>query len=170
MLDTDRVRDVQTSRLPNPMFPLEDGCVGMPMPATVLGVFDKNLNELNYGEAGELCMTGPSMMLHYSGWRGEEMTEKTLIEHADGNTWLHTGDEAYITEQGIIHILGRGAIRAYGDKPLRVMRMETKAVRTPGVQDGSSALCRIWNMKDISVRICLSFSMEPEPWRKWQNF
>lgn len=122
--------------LPNPMFPLEDGCVGMPMPATVLGVFDKDLNELNYGEAGELCMTGPSMMLHYSGWRGEEMTEKTLIEHADGNTWLHTGDEAYITEQGIIHILGRGAIRAYGDKPLRVMRMETKAVRTPGVQDG----------------------------------
>ena len=50
--------------LPNPMFPLEDGCVGMPMPATVLGVFDKDLNELNYGEAGELCMTGPSMMLH----------------------------------------------------------------------------------------------------------
>ena len=122
--------------LPNPMFPLEDGCVGMTMPATVLGVFDKDLNELNYGEAGELCMTGPSMMLHYSGWRGEEMTEKTLIEHPDGNTWLHTGDEAYITEQGIIHILGRGAIRAYGDKPLRVMRMETKAVRTPGVQDG----------------------------------
>lgn len=122
--------------LPNPMFPLEDGCVGMPMPATVLGVFDKDLNELNYGEAEELGMTGPSMMLHYSGWRGEEMTEKTLIEHADGNTWLHTGDEAYITEQGIIHILGRGAIRAYGDKPLRVMRMETKAVRTPGVQDG----------------------------------
>lgn len=122
--------------LPNPMFPLEDGCVGMPMPATVLGVFDKDLNELNYGEAGELCMTGPSMMIHYSGWRGEEMTEKTLIEHPDGNTWLHIGDEAYITEQGIIHILGRGAIRAYGDKPLRVMRMETKAVRTPGVQDG----------------------------------
>ena len=122
--------------LPNPMFPLEDGCVGMPMPATVLGVFDKDLNELNYREAGELCMTGPSMMLHYSGWRGEEMTEKTLIEHPDGNTWLHTGDEAYITEQGIIHILGRGVIRAYGDKPLRVMRMETKAVRTPGVQDG----------------------------------
>ena len=57
------------------MFPLEDGCVGMPMTATVLGVFDKDLNELNYGESGELCMTGPSMMLHYSGWRGEELTE-----------------------------------------------------------------------------------------------
>ena len=122
--------------LPNPMFPLEDGCVGMPMTATVLGVFDKDLNELNYGESGELCMTGPSMMLHYSGWRGEELTEQTLVEHPDGNTWLHTGDEAYITEQGIIHILGRGEIKAYGDKPLHVMRMETKTVRTPGVKDG----------------------------------
>ena len=61
-------------------------------------------------------MTGPSMMLHYSGWRGEELTEQTLVEHPDGNTWLHTGDEAYITEQGIVHILGRGEIKAYGDK------------------------------------------------------
>lgn len=122
--------------LPNRMFPLEDGCVGMPMPATVLAVFDKDLNELNYGESGELCMMGPSMMLHYSGWRGEEMTEKTLVEHPDGNTWLHTGDEAYITEQGIVHILGRGDIKCYGDKPLHIMRMETKTVRTPGVQDG----------------------------------
>ena len=122
--------------LPNPMFPLEDGCVGMPMPATVLAVFDKDLNEMNYGESGELCMMGPSMMLHYSGWRGEEMTEKTLVEHPDGNTWLHTGDEAYITEQGIVHILGRGDIKCYGDKPLHIMRMETKTVRTPGVQDG----------------------------------
>ena len=83
-----------------------------------LSLFDKDLNELNYGESGELCMTGPSMMLHYSGWRGEELTEQTLVEHPDGNTWLHTGDEAYITEQGIVHILGRGEIKAYGDKPL----------------------------------------------------
>ena len=26
--------------LPNPMFPLKDGCVGMPMPATVISIFD----------------------------------------------------------------------------------------------------------------------------------
>ena len=35
-----------------------------------------------------------------------------------------------------MHILGRGEIKAYGDKPLHVMRMETKTVRTPGVKDG----------------------------------
>ena len=76
------------------MFPLVDGCVGMPMPATVLGIFDKDNNELNYGEIGELCMTGPSIMLHYAGWMGEEMTERTLITHDDGKCWLHTGDIA----------------------------------------------------------------------------
>ena len=46
--------------LPNPMFPLVDGCVGMPMPATVMSVFSDDLEELSYGEIGELCMTGPA--------------------------------------------------------------------------------------------------------------
>ncbi len=122
--------------LPNPMFPLVDGCVGMPMPATVMGVFSDDLEEKNYGEIGELCMTGPSMMLHYAGWMGEEMTERTLIEHPDGKTWLHTGDIAYINEHGIIYILGRGYTQRFGGGNLYMMRMETKAVRVPGVQDG----------------------------------
>lgn len=80
----------------------------MPMPATVLGIFDKDNKELNYGEIGELCMTGPSIMLHYAGWMGEEMTERTLITHDDGKCWLHTGDIAYIKETGMVYILGRG--------------------------------------------------------------
>lgn len=122
--------------LPNPMFPLVDGCVGMPMPATVLGIFDKDNNELNYGEIGELCMTGPSIMLHYAGWMGEEMTERTLITHDDGKCWLHTGDIAYIKETGMVYILGRGHSERFGGGELYMMRMETKAVRVPGVQDG----------------------------------
>ena len=122
--------------LPNPMFPLVDGCVGMPMPVTVMGVFSDDLEEKNYGEIGELCMTGPSMMLHYAGWMGEEMTERTLIEHPDGKTWLHTGDIAYINEHGIIYILGRGYTQRFGGGNLYMMRMETKAVRVPGIQDG----------------------------------
>lgn len=122
--------------LPNPMFPLVDGCVGMPMPATVLGIFDKDNKELNYGEIGELCMTGPSIMLHYAGWMGEEMTERTLITHDDGKCWLHTGDIAYIKETGMVYILGRGHSERFGGGELYMMRMETKAVRVPGVQDG----------------------------------
>lgn len=122
--------------LPNPMFPLVDGCVGMPMPATTMAVFSEDLEELNYGEIGELCMTGPAMMLHYAGWRGDELTEGTLINHPDGNCWLHTGDKAYINEHGIVYILGRGTTKRFGGGELYMMRMETKAVRVAGVEDG----------------------------------
>ena len=122
--------------LPNPMFPLVDGCVGMPMPATTMAVFSEDLEELNYGEIGELCMTGPDMMLHYAGWRGDELTESTLINHPDGNCWLHTGDKAYINEHGIVYILGRGTTKRFGGGELYMMRMETKAVRVAGVEDG----------------------------------
>ena len=122
--------------LPNPMFQLVDGCVGMPMPATTMAVFSEDLEELNYGEIGELCMTGPAMMLHYAGWRGDELTERTLINHPDGNCWLHTGDKAYINEHGIVYILGRGTTKRFGGGELYMMRMETKAVRVAGVEDG----------------------------------
>ena len=122
--------------LPNPMFPLVDGCVGMPMPATTMAVFSEDLEELNYGEIGELCMTGPAMMLHYAGWRGDELTERTLINHPDGNCWLHTGDKAYINEHGIVYSLGRGTTKRFGGGELYMMRMETKAVRVAGVEDG----------------------------------
>lgn len=122
--------------LPNPMFPLVDGCVGMPMPETTMAVFSEDLEELNYGEIGELCMTGPAMMLHYAGWRGDELTERTLINHPDGNCWLHTGDKAYINEHGIVYILGRGTTKRFGGGELYMMRMETKAVRVAGVEDG----------------------------------
>lgn len=123
--------------LPNPMFPLKDGNVGMPMPATVLSIFDIETNEeKTYGELGEICMRGPGMMLHYSGYKGDEMTEKTIVEHEDGHKWLHTGDIGYITEQGIVHVLGRGYTERFGGGNLFIMRMETRVVEVEGVKDG----------------------------------
>lgn len=123
--------------LPNPMFPLNDGCVGMPMPATVLSAFDsETLEEKNYGEIGEICMTGPAKMLGYRGYMGEEMTERALVAHPDGEIWLHTGDIGYITEQGIVHILGRGFTERFGGGYLFMMRMESRVVEAEGVEDG----------------------------------
>ena len=123
--------------LPNPLFPLKDGCVGMPLPATVLSAFDPvTLEEKNYGEIGEICMNGPSKMLGYSGYMGEEMTENTLIPHPDGQVWLHTGDYGYITEQGIVHVLGRGLAERFGGGYLFIMRMESRVVEADGVKDG----------------------------------
>jgi len=107
------------------------------MPATVLAVFDVDtLEEKSYGEMGEVCMKGPGMMLGYSGYRGDEMTERTMVRHADGEIWLHTGDIGYITEHGIVHILGRGYTERFGGGYLFIMRMESKVVEADGVKDG----------------------------------
>lgn len=123
--------------LPNPMFPLKDGCVGMPLPQTVMAIFDEETGEeKGYGEIGELCVDSPAIMLGYSGWMGKEMTERTLLRHKDGKVWLHTGDTAYITEHGILHILGRGHARRFGGGELFLMRMESRIVETEGVNDG----------------------------------
>lgn len=123
--------------LPNPMFPLKDGCVGMPMPATVLAVFDpETLEEKNYGEIGEVCMNGPAKMLYYGGFSAGKLTERTLVLHPDGDRWLHTGDFGYISENGIVYILGRGDVKRYGGGTLYMMRMESRMVEASGVKDG----------------------------------
>lgn len=123
--------------LPNPMFPLTDGCVGMPMPATVLAVFDpETLEEKNYGEIGEVCMNGPAKMLYYGGFSAGKLTERTLVPHPDGDRWLHTGDFGYISENGIVYILGRGDVKRYGGGTLYMMRMESRMVEASGVKDG----------------------------------
>ena len=123
--------------LPNPMFPLTDGGVGMPMPATVLAVFDpETLEEKNYGEIGEVCMNGPAKMLYYGGFSAGKLTERTLVLHPDGDRWLHTGDFGYISENGIVYILGRGDVKRYGGGTLYMMRMESRMVEASGVKDG----------------------------------
>ena len=81
-------------------------------------------------------MKGPGMMLGYSGYMGEEKTEQTLIVHPDGEKWLHTGDIGYITEQGIVHALGRGFTERFGGGYLFIMRMESRVVEADGVKDG----------------------------------
>ena len=107
------------------------------LPATVLAAFDsETLKEKDYGEIGEICMKGPGMMLGYSGYMGEEKTEQTLIVHPDGEKWLHTGDIGYITEQGIVHALGRGFTERFGGGYLFIMRMESRVVEADGVKDG----------------------------------
>lgn len=64
----------------------------------------ETIEELGYNQVGEICFQGDSIMM---GYLHEEDNETTLREHADGKTWLHTGDAGYITERGIIYFENR---------------------------------------------------------------
>lgn len=57
-------------------------------------------NVLKANEEGELCVSGPTVMIGYRN--NEEETKKVLKKHSDGKLWLHTGDMASIDENGIV--------------------------------------------------------------------
>ncbi len=83
-----------------------EGSVGIPMPQNMISIFDQETGrELQYGQHGEICITGPSTMLGY--FRNPEATDEIIRTHEDGRRWIHTGDLGYMTEDGMLYIDGR---------------------------------------------------------------
>jgi len=75
--------------------------IGLPISSTEGRVVDENNNPLPVGEAGELCIRGPQVMVGY--WNRPEETAKTI----DSEGWLHTGDIAEMDENGYFRIVDR---------------------------------------------------------------
>lgn len=78
-----------------------NGSIGLPIPATEASVRDEDNNPLGVGEAGELCIRGPQVMVGY--WNRPEETAKTI----DSEGWLHTGDVAEMDAEGYFRIVDR---------------------------------------------------------------
>ena len=79
---------------------------GIPIIDTIVKVVETGTEqELGYDQTGELCINGPTVMEGY--YNNEEKTGKALRVHADGKTWLHTGDLASIDLDGRVTIRGR---------------------------------------------------------------
>lgn len=84
----------------------EIGSVGIPFVKTTISVFEPDSeNEVGYNKNGEVCITGPNIMLGY--FENLEATKKVLKRHSDGTVWVHTGDIGYMTENGNIYIVDR---------------------------------------------------------------
>jgi long-chain acyl-CoA synthetase len=58
-----------------------------------------------YGEVGEICLTGPTLMKGYA--ENPEETAKTLQVHSDGRIWLHTGDLGTMDKDGFLYFRQR---------------------------------------------------------------
>ena len=80
--------------------------VGYPLLTTEVSVFKPGTTEeCDYNEEGEICITGPSIMLGYMNNPAE--TEKVMVKHSDGKVWVHSGDVGCIDEDGFVFIKGR---------------------------------------------------------------
>ena len=83
----------------------EANVVGLPFPDTYFKVIDINTGkEKKRGEDGEICISGPNIMLEYLD--EPEETKNTLTVDK-GITWLHTGDIGFIDSKGLVHYKSR---------------------------------------------------------------
>ena len=83
-----------------------DGIIGAPMPDIDFKIVKNDtFKELPVGESGEICISGPLVMMGYLGDDAE--TAQTIRIHDDGKVWLHTGDIGYLGEDGFIYFAQR---------------------------------------------------------------
>jgi long-chain acyl-CoA synthetase len=83
------------------------GSIGMPLPDIDVLIVDAEdpSRELGTGEVGELIMHAPQSMSEY--WNNPVETREALRTRADGRIWLHTGDLAYLDEDGYLFLVDR---------------------------------------------------------------
>ncbi len=84
----------------------KDGIIGAPMPDMYFKIVKKDtFTEVPAGEVGEICISGPLVMMGYLNDEAE--TAQTLRVHEDGKLWLHTGDMGYLADDGFIYFAQR---------------------------------------------------------------
>ncbi len=84
----------------------KEGSIGIPFPDTYYKIVKPGtIDEVPYGDEGEITLSGPTVMACY--YNKPEETANTLRKHADGRIWLHTGDLGTMDEDGYIYFKGR---------------------------------------------------------------
>ena len=84
----------------------KEGSIGVPFPDTYIKIVEPGTDrELPYGEEGEILLAGPTVMKEYM--KHPEETAQTLRHHADGLTWVYTGDLGTMDEEGFVYFRGR---------------------------------------------------------------
>ena len=82
------------------------GSIGVPFPDTYYKIVRPGTTEEQpANREGEICVSGPSVMLGYMD--NPEETAQTLRSHGDGRIWLHTGDLGHMDEDGFVYFRQR---------------------------------------------------------------
>ena len=82
------------------------GSIGIPFPDTYYKIVTPGTeDEVDPNIEGEICISGPSVMMCYLD--NPEETAQTLRRHADGRVWCHTGDLGTMDADGFVYFRQR---------------------------------------------------------------
>lgn len=82
------------------------GSIGIPFPDTFYKIVKPwTTEEVEAETEGEICVSGPTVMLGYLD--NPEETAQTLRRHTDGRIWLHTGDLGKMDADGFVYFRQR---------------------------------------------------------------
>ncbi len=147
-----------------PIEHFKEGSFGIPFPDTLYKVVKPGTTKaVPDGEQGEICLTGPTVMLGYLNEPDE--TRAVLQKHSDGRTWLHTGDLGYMDSDGFLYFTSR--IK-------RLVKVSGYSIYPNQVEDVMShcpciALCCIigipddYKMNRLKAFVVLKDGYEPTP-------
>jgi long-chain acyl-CoA synthetase len=83
------------------------GSIGVPLPDVEVRIVDAEdaSHVLGPNDVGEMLLRAPQHMAEY--WNNPAETALTLQQHGEGGPWIHTGDLAYMDDQGYIFLVDR---------------------------------------------------------------
>jgi long-chain acyl-CoA synthetase len=85
-----------------PIGEYREGSIGIPFPDMLAKICAPGTtDEVAVGQEGEICIAGPAVMLGYLD--DPQANAETLRVHADGRTWLHTGDLGRMDADGFFY-------------------------------------------------------------------
>lgn len=78
------------------------GSIGIPLPRNDIKIIDPSTRkEVSYNTIGEICISGPTIMLGYLNDQSE--SNSALQMHNDKKIWLHTGDMGRMDSDGYLY-------------------------------------------------------------------
>jgi long-chain acyl-CoA synthetase len=136
-----------------------EGSIGVPFPDMLAKIVRiETTDEVPPSEEGEICVSGPAVMMGYLDQ--PEETADTLKRHTDGRIWLHTGDIGTMDEDGFFYfkLRQKRMIKSSGMN-VYPAQVEDILYRHPKVQDA----CVVGVPDEAQVQVVKAFVVLKDP-------